>query len=214
MHPLSFASLVVAAMVFIGGASIAAGDQPTPPVLPTGPLPTAPPGKVGYFALLQPVAQVRANQPGLDQFTTDLDIALRKAAPIAFSRLIGINAPAAKLVDARACASVHVHGFVWPGRSFKIDDTSVTVSARVRVIDCLGSVFFDDASSEREDRNQNAVPQTQLDEVQAKAIDEVAAKFGAFRAEHESAWDVLVKTGTLDGSSVAPAVTTPSAKDS
>jgi len=135
MHPLSFASLVVAAMVFIGGASIAAGDQPTPPVLPTGPLPTAPPGKVGYFALLQPVAQVRANQPGLDQFTTDLDIALRKAAPIAFSRLIGINAPAAKLVDARACASVHVHGFVWPGRSFKIDDTSVTVSARVRVID-------------------------------------------------------------------------------
>jgi hypothetical protein len=214
MQRLSLACFIVAALVIIGGPSGAAGAQPTPPVLPTGPLPTAPPGQLGYFALLQPVAQIHANQPGLDQFATDLDIALRKAAPISFFRLIGVNVAAAKLVDARTCTTVHVYGFVLPGRSFKIDDASVTVSARVRVFDCQGKVFFDGESSQSEARDQNVVPQTQLDAVQAKAIADVAAKFGAFRTEHEPQWNALVKTGTLDGSSSAPAVTTPSAKDS
>jgi hypothetical protein len=119
-----------------------------------------------------------------------------------------------KFISVRTCHQVHVHGFLLPGRSFKIDDASVTVSARVRVLDCLGDIFFDGASSQSEARDQNVVPQTQLDAVQAKAIDDVAAKFGAFRTEHEPQWNVLVKTGTLDGSSSAPAVTTPSVKDS
>ncbi len=214
MQRFSFASFVVAAMVILGGPSIGAADPLTPPVMPTGPLPTAPPGQLGYFALLQPVAQIRANQPGLDKFTTDLDIALRKAAPISFFRLIGANAPAARIADAGACRTLHVYGFVLPGRTFKIDDTAVTVSARVRVMDCLGNVFFDSSSSESDDRNQDALPQTQLDSVEAKAIADVAAKFGAFRSEHETEWNVLVKTGTLDGAPIAPAVTTPSAKDS
>jgi hypothetical protein len=214
MQRLRFTSLVVAVILLIGGPSLAASDQPAPPVLPTGPLPTAPPGQLGYFALLQPVAQFSANQPGLDQFATNLDVALRKAAPISFFRLIGGNAPAVKFVSARTCQQIHVLGFVAPNRTFKIDDASVTVSARVRVLDCLGNIFFDGASSQSEARDQNVVPQTQLDAVQAKAIDDVAAKFGAFRTEHEPQWNVLVKTGTLDGSSSAPAVTTPSANDS
>jgi hypothetical protein len=214
MPRFSFASFAFAAIVSLGGPGLAAGGQLTPPVMPTGPLPTAPPGELGYFALLQPVAQIRANQPGLDKFTTDLDIALRKAAPISFFRLIGANAPAARLADVGACRAVHVHGFVLPGRTFRIDDTMVSVSARVRVMDCLGNVFFDETSSEADDRNQDEVPQTQLDIVQAKAIDDVAAKFGAFRKEHEPQWNVLVKTGTLDGSTIVPAVSTPSASDS
>jgi hypothetical protein len=93
MQRLRFTSLVVAVILLIGGPSLAASDQPAPPVLPTGPLPTAPPGQLGYFALLQPVAQFSANQAGLDQFATNLDVALRKAAPISFFRLIGGNAP-------------------------------------------------------------------------------------------------------------------------
>ncbi len=220
MKGLTVAVFVACGLVAMSNA-IEAGDSPaTFPATPFSPSPSpsaaspapsetlAPLPRFGYVAQ---TAQFAVYQPGLDRFTANLKDRLGDALAL---DLVPMPADSLTLLNAATCKRLRLSGFALPHRNWRIDETTVTVEAELSLLDCQGNMFYHGFDAQTVQRDNTLMPQTQIGDTQLKAMNELVHKVGTFKAVHESAWNVLLRTGTLDGSTpVIPTAATPNPRD-
>lgn len=155
------------------------------------------------FGFIAPIARHAVVQPMLDQFANDLLQRVAADASLAIVPLPHDNRVDVAMLD--ACHELGLAGFMAPHRETSVTDTLVTVEAKLNVSDCSGRLFYAGEVTRSAKRDDAAIPQTQLDAVQADATTELVRAFTVARTTHAAAWSLLTQTGSLEPVSPAPA---------
>ncbi|MGB6062447.1 MAG: hypothetical protein WBG27_12130 [Candidatus Aquilonibacter sp.] len=167
-------------------AALAAVDSPSP--APT----STPAPRLGY---IHPKASYSIYQPVLDRYAGDVQQQLAAAEPVTIVPVpYDINFPG---LNATLCKSLQLSGFVRPWRHGQGDSSTVTIDARLWITDCYGNLFYAHTSSSSEPRHENILPQTQLDEAQARAVAAFLKDFEAYRQTHDITWNRMMQTGSM-----------------
>jgi len=156
------------------------------------------------FGWVAPTAAHGVYQPGLTDFALVLKKRLGAALSLTFVEVGDLGYGRATGASAEACGRSRLSGFFFPHRHWRVEDTAVSVNASLAIIDCEGNIFYHGFATRTDRRDETKLPQTQLDGVQADATTDLIQKVQTFTAAHAAAWDSLIRTGTLNGTTPLP----------
>jgi hypothetical protein len=184
---MRFGAIALLTLTFLlCGPGFAAADAPAD---------SAPAARLGFVA---PTARRELTQPVLDRYAQDVRERVSGAVAVA---IVPIPVDDGKsLANLATCRLLQLSGFFAPHRHWQVTDTSVVVDASFTISDCYGNLFFAGRSSRTEKRDQNAVPQAQVDAAQAAATADLMARFTRYKHVHQAAWDLMIGTGSVTGS--------------
>ena len=191
MRGLAATALAVLAFVVLGGLSAADGTTPdsatrTPSVT-----------RLGYVS---PTAQSLLTQPVLDRYANDIQQRFAEAVSVSIVPMPTVRG--ASLASAAMCRLLHLSGFVEPHGHWQVTDAVLVI------MDCNGNMFYRGDSARTDARDDSMPPQTQADALEEKAATELLRKFQAYQRAHGSAWDRLVRTGSMTDTTPSPGPTT------
>ena len=148
--------------------------------------------RLGYIA---PTANKPLMQPVLDRYSNDIRQRLAEATSISIVPITAISGES--FPSLATCQRLQLSGFIEPHRHWRMSASSVTIDAGFSITDCYGNVFYLGRTVRTDQRDDDMIPQTQLDAVEAKATSELLRKFQEYKRIHESAWDSLISKGSL-----------------
>ncbi|HTX60503.1 MAG TPA: hypothetical protein VMH02_12615 [Verrucomicrobiae bacterium] len=149
-----------------------------------------------------PTAIRAVTQPVLERFANDLQQAFAQENSIA---VVTMRRDAKAVVDLQTCKQLGLSGYLEPWRRWRVASSDVTVTAGLVILDCYGNLFYDGSSTKIAARDESVTPQIQVDAAGASATSDLLRKFAAFKAVHQSTWDMLAATGSI----VEPTLSTP-----
>ncbi len=87
-----------------------------------------------------------------------------------------------------------------PHRRWRITDQTVTVDTTLTIFDCYGHMFYRGNTMRAEQRDPDVEPQAQIDRTQSEATDALLQNFARFIQAHQSDWERLLRSGSIEGS--------------